>query len=123
MNIFEWFRHYPLAALPYEIGFILLALSMIWYSMVLKKMIAIIHERPVWILPLIGSFFILVSVVMHSIAYVVLLPQMDALNSLAEINRFSAFLLQWRAWSLVAILMGGLFSLLGGSFYYRWTTR
>ncbi len=123
MNMIEWFRHYPLAALPYEIGFILLALSMIWYSMVLKKMIAIIHERPVWVLPLIGSLFILASVVMHSIAYVVLLPQMDALNSLEEINRFSAFMLQWRAWSLVAILMGGLFSLVGGSFYYRWTTR
>lgn len=123
MEIIAWFKHYPLEALPYEVGFLLLALSMIWYSMVLKKMVAIIREKPIWILPLIGSMFILASVVMHSIAYVWFLPKMDALNSLDEINQFSAFLLQWRAWSLVAILLGGLFSLIGGSYYYRWTTR
>ena len=86
-------------------------------------MVAIIHEKPIWILPLIGALFILASVAMHSIAYVLLLPKMDALNSLEEINRFSAFMLKWRTWSLVAIFMGGLFSLIGGSVYYRWTTR
>lgn len=123
MTLLQWFQHYPLEALPYEIGFVLLAISMIWYSMVLKKMISIIHEKPVWILPLIGSLFILLSVGMHSFAYVILLPKMDALNSLEEINQFSAFLLKWRAWSLAAILFGGLFSLSGGSIYYRWTTR
>jgi len=123
MDLMIWLEQYPLEALPYEIGFILLAASMIWYSIVLKKMVAIIHERPVWILPLVGAFFILVSVAMHSIAYVVLLPQMDLLESVDEITRFSAFILQWRAWSLTGIMVGGILSLIGGGLYYQWTTR
>lgn len=123
MNAMEWFRHYPLDALPYEIGFLLLALSMIWYSVVLKRLLAIIRERPVWILPLIGSLCVLASVGMHSFAYVVLLPQMDALKSVDEIDRLSTFILQWRAWSLACIMAGGVFSLLGGGIYYRWTSR
>jgi|GEM_PF-1222514 len=123
MNAMEWFRHYPLDALPYEIGFLLLALSMIWYSVVLKRLLAIIRERPVWILPLIGALCVLASVGMHSFAYVVLLPQMDALKSVDEIDRLSTFILQWRAWSLACIMAGGVFSLLGGGIYYRWTSR
>lgn len=123
MNILSWFEHYPLEALPYEIGFILLAISMIWYSIILKKMVEIIHEQPVWILPLIGSIFILASVGMHSFAYVVLLPRMDGLGSVDEITRFSTFILQWRAWSLAGILAGGVLSLLGGIMYFRWTSR
>jgi hypothetical protein len=123
MTLFHWFQHYPLDALPYEVGFLLLAFSMIWYSFVLKKLVTIIRERPVWILPLLGSLFILVSVAMHSFAYVVLLPQMDALKSVDEIEHMSTFILQWRAYSLAGILVGGIFSLLGGGLYYRWTTR
>ncbi|MCD4813997.1 hypothetical protein K8S19_09955 [bacterium] len=123
MNFLENLDHYPLEALPYEIGFVLLAISMIWYSVVLKKMVGIIHEKPIWLLPLIGSAFLLISVVMHSFAYVVLLPQMDSMESLDEITRFSSFILKWRAWSLASIMAGGVFSLIGGSVYYRWTTR
>lgn len=123
MEFLAWFEHYPLEALPYEIGFVLLAASMIWYSSVLKKMVAIIHERPVWILPLIGALFILASVAMHSFAYVVFLPHMDSLESVDEITRFSTFILQWRAWSLAGILAGGVFSLAGGGLYYQWTSR
>ncbi|MBN1596015.1 hypothetical protein JW933_08835 [candidate division FCPU426 bacterium] len=123
MELLDWFDQYPLEALPYEIGFILLAASMIWYAIVLKKMVAIIHEKPIWILPLAGALCILASVAMHSIAYVFLLPRMDILESVDEITRFSAFMLQWRAWSLTGILAGGALSLIGGGFYYRWTTR
>jgi hypothetical protein len=123
MDIMFWFEQYPLDALPYEIGFILLAISMIWYSVVLKKMLAIINEKPVWILPLIGAVCILISVAMHSIAYVVLLPKMDLLESVDQITKYTAFILQWRAWSLAGIMAGGLFSLIGGLLYYKWTTR
>ena len=40
-----------------------------------------------------------------------------------EITQFSAFILQWRAWSLAGILAGGALSLLGGGIYYYWTSR
>lgn len=123
MMWWDWLRHYPPDALPYEIGFLLLALSMIWYSRVLKKMVDIIHERPIWLLPLFGAVFILISIAMHSCAYLVFLPQMDTLDTVAEINRMSAFMMQWRTGSLAGILLGGLCSLLGGGLYYRWTTR
>lgn len=123
MNGLEWFQEYPPEALPYEVGFILLAVSMLWYSMVLRRMVNIIHEKPVWILPLLGAGFVLASVAMHSFAYVVLMPRMDALKSVDEISQFSAFLLKWRAVSLSGILLGGLCSLLGGGWYYRSTTR
>jgi hypothetical protein len=124
MNLLTWLQqHYPVDALPYEIGFLLLAVSMIWYSRVLKKMVAILHERPIWILPLLGAVCILVSVGMHVMAYLVFLPKMDALTTVAEINRASAFMMQWRTGSLASIMLGGLCSLLGGGIYYRWTTR
>lgn len=116
-------QNYPREALPYEIGFVLLALSMIWYSIVLRRLVGVIREKPVWLLPLAGSLFLLLSVGMHSFAYVVLLPQMEQLVSVDEISQMSAFILQWRAWSLAGILAGGLLSLLGGGFYYRWITR
>lgn len=124
MNVLSWLgRYYPLDALPYEIGFLLLAVSMIWYSIVLKKLVDTIHERPVWILPLVGACFILVSIGMHSCAYLVFLPRMDSLTTVAEINHMSEFMLQWRTGSLAGILLGGLCSLLGGGIYFRWTTR
>jgi hypothetical protein len=123
MNSFVWIQHYPLEALPYEIGFVLLAFSMIWYGLILKKLGRLTSERPIWIFPLIGAGFILASAVMHSVAYVVFLPRMDDLRSLEEISRFSTFMLQWRSGSLAGILIGGIFSLLGGSIYYRSTTR
>lgn len=116
-------QNYPREALPYEVGFVLLALSMIWYSVVLKRLVGIIHEKPVWLLPLAGSLFLLLSVGMHSFAYVSLLPQMEQLASVDEISQMSSFILQWRAWSLGGILAGGLLSLLGGGLYYRWITR
>lgn len=123
MNPLEWLKHYPLEALPYEIGFILLAISMVWYSIVLKKMVAIIHERLIWILPFAGALFIFVSVGMHSFAYLVWMPEMDRMTTVADISRMSAFMMKWRAWSLAGIMLGGLSSLIGGAVYYRWTTR
>ncbi len=116
-------QSYPREALPYEVGFTLLAFSMIWYSVVLKRLVGVIHERPMWLLPLAGSLFVLLSVGMHSYAYVLLLPQMESLTSVDEISQMSSFILQWRAWSLTAILAGGLLSLIGGSVYYRSITR
>jgi hypothetical protein len=123
MNWMDLLKHYPLDALPYEVGFLLLAVSMIWYSIVLRKMVQIIREKPIWILPLAGAFFILASVGMHSFAYLVLLPQMDVLRTVDEINQMSSFMMKWRTWSLTGILLGGIFSLAGGGLYYRWTTR
>lgn len=114
---------YPREALPYEVGFVLLAFSMIWYSIVLKRLVNVIRERPVWLLPLAGSLFLLLSVGMHSYAYVTLLPQMETLTSVDEITMLSNYLLRWRAWSLTGILMGGLLSLIGGAIYYRSITR
>lgn len=123
MNLLVVLKHYPLDALPYEIGFLLLALSMIWYSIVLRKMVNIIREKPIWILPLIGALCVLTSVGMHSFAYLVLLPQMDALRTVDEIGQMTAFMMKWRTCSLSGILLGGVFSLIGGVVYYRWTTR
>jgi hypothetical protein len=123
MNWLEWVKHYPLDAMPYEAGFLLLAGSMIWYSIVLKQLVATIRERPIWVLPLIGAGCLLASVVMHACAYLVFLPHMDALTSVAEVNRMTGFLMQWRTGSLAGILLGGLCSLVGGGLYYRWTTR
>lgn len=124
MNLFAWLtQNYPLDALPYEVGFILLAASMIWYSIVLKKMVATLRERPIWILPLAGACCILASVAMHSCAYLIFLPQMDRLGSVAEINQMSRFMMQWRTGSLTGILLGGLLSLTGGAIYFRWTSR
>ncbi len=123
MNWVSILKHYPLDALPYEIGFFLLALSMIWYSIVLRTMVNIIREKPIWLLPLLGALFVLASVGMHSFAYLVLLPQMDVLRTVDEINQMTAFMMKWRTWSLTGILLGGIFSLAGGGLYYRWTTR
>jgi hypothetical protein len=123
MNWMGIIKHYPLDALPYEVGFLLLALSMIWYSIVLMKMVNIIREKPIWILPLVGAICVLASVGMHSFAYLVLLPQMDALRTVDEINQMTAFMMKWRTCSLGGILLGGVFSLAGGGVYYRWTTR
>lgn len=123
MTLWDALRSYPPEALPYEVGFLLLAVSLFWYSIILKKLTAIIREKPVWILPLVGALCVLASVAMHSYAYLVLLPRMDWMVTVDEINRMTAFLLQWRTGSLAGILLGGAFSLLGGGIYYRWTSR
>jgi hypothetical protein len=123
MNLWAMFAHYPLEALPYELGMLLLACSMVWYSLVLRRLVAVLRERPIWLLPLCGALFLLLSVCMHSFAYLVLLPQLDSLRTAAAIEQLSAFILRWRTLSLASILMGGVCSLLGGGIYYRWTTR
>lgn len=123
MDWIAWLRTYPLDALPYEVGFLLLAISLFWYSIILKKLTAIIREKPVWILPFAGACCLLVSIFMHAYAYLVLIPQMDWMATVEEINQMTTVLMRWRTGSLSGILLGGALALVGGGIYYRWTSR
>ncbi len=123
MNVWSALQHYPVEAVLYEIGFLLLAVSLMWYSSILRRMLKIIHERAIWLFPLLGAVFILLSVGMHAYAYLVLMPRLDWMRTVEEINTMTTYLLQWRMWALTSILLGGICSLLGGALYYRWTTR
>jgi hypothetical protein len=123
MNLWQTLGSYPLTALAYDLGVILLGISMLNFSGLLRRMLETLKEPPIWILPFVGATALFISAVMHAVASAYLLPHMDTLKSATDLQYWSDLVRVWRTFSLSGIFLGGALSLIAGGLYYRWTSR
>lgn len=117
--------------LMFTIGTFLLGISLIWYSLILRKILKVMEKPPVWILPFIGSIFIISSGVIDAYVQVSIIPRnpvesyIDIYNyiisSPSELVRpYMRELFGWRTVKFLLIFLGSFISSVSGMLYYRW---
>jgi hypothetical protein len=114
------------ADIPAEAMFIfailLIILSLIIYSMILKKLSQLITGKAIRIFPVIGCLALIGVAVFHIYRIFFYFPQLETAGPAALIDLIIILLSLSRVESFF-LLGAGLFSLLGGLLYYSATSR
>lgn len=120
-----------LDALFFEGGLILLSVAMFWYAMVLKELISVLRKPRVWILAVIGTVLLVVAGGVHFYIHGQLMPLVNIDPSIyKDLFKFKTLsmtsvpyqqMLRLRLVQFVLILVSGLFSVVAGLLYYRWS--
>jgi len=106
----------PMPPLILELGFILLALALLWYARVLGELLAIIRKPPIEVLIVIAAWVIIAAfVVPHYFASAVFYPNLDA------DPRMYQYLALFRTISFFGLLISALLVLFPSVAYYLWT--
>jgi hypothetical protein len=112
--------------LPFEllfgIGILLFTFSIFIYGLIIRRLLPLINRKGIWVLPIIGVLFLLVSTVIHFYRiffYGVELSKADPedlfplINGMIRVNSMEAF----------SILGASLLTLIGITIYYRWILK
>lgn len=112
--------------LPFEIlfgiGILLFTFSIYIYGLIIKRLLTLIDKEGIWILPVIGSIFLVGSTIIHFYRvfyYGTSLSQADPsdlfplIKGMLTINSIEAYL----------ILGSALLTLTGITIYYRWISK
>ncbi|MEK7765682.1 MAG: hypothetical protein AAB368_05540, partial [bacterium] len=91
----------------------LLALSLILYAFILRRLLALVARGALWVLPVAGAALLLLSAALHGFAASVLAP---LIGTDPSIYRESMLL---RSVSLAAMAASGLLAAASGWAYYR----
>jgi len=120
-----------LDALFFEGGLILLSVAMFWYAMVLKELISVLRKPRVWILAVIGTVLLVAAGGVHFYIHGQLMPLVNIDPSIyKDLFKFKTLsmtsvpyqqMLRLRLVQFVLILVSGLFSVIAGLLYYRWS--
>ena len=104
------------APLFLELGFVLLALALIWYSRILGELLTIIQKPPLEVLVLIAAWVIVLAfVIPHYIVSAVFYPNLGA------DPRMFQYLWIFRSISFFGLLISALLVLFPSLAYYLWT--
>ncbi|MCK4251576.1 hypothetical protein KAX97_09000 [candidate division WOR-3 bacterium] len=114
------------ADIPAEFLFIvavlLTVLSLIIYGLIIKKLLVLIKGKGIWIFPVVGSMFLIALAIFHIYRMLFYFPLLgtagpsdlfDLIIGSLSLSRIESFLL----------LGSGIFSLLGGVFYYSASSK
>jgi hypothetical protein len=112
--------------IPFEIlfaiGILIFTLSLYIYGLIIKRLLPMIEKRGIWILPIIGSVFLVISAVIHfyrilyfgrSLTVADPADLFPLIKGMLSANSFEAF----------SILGSALLTLMGITVYYRWISR
>jgi len=120
-----------LDALFFEGGLLLLSVAMFWYAMVLKELISVLRKPRVWILAVIGTVLLVVAGGVHFYIHGQLMPLVNIDPSIyKDLFKFKTLsmtsvpyqqMLRLRLVQFVLILVSGLFSVIAGLLYYKWS--
>lgn len=112
--------------IPFEImfgiGILLFTFSVFVYGLIIKRLLTLIERKGIWILPVVGSFFLLLSTVIHfyRVFYygglVSRADPMDLFPTILEMLRVNSL-------EAYSILTAGLLILIGSLVYYRWISK
>jgi hypothetical protein len=109
----DWF---PLPPLLLELGFVLLALALIWYAGVLGELLEIIRKPPLEVLIVIAAWVIILAfAIPHYIVSAVFYPNLDA------DPRMYQYLAVFRSVSFFGLLTSAVLVLFPSLAYYLWT--
>jgi hypothetical protein len=105
----------PVQVILNDVGFLLMAAALIWYVVLLKRLLQIVGKPAIWVLLIIGAALLVVFVIGHIVAYSQFVPNLPAVW---------AFHGLWlcRFISFAAVFVGGLLLSTVNWLYYRWTT-
>lgn len=114
------------ADIPAEILFIaallLTIVALVYYGLIVKRLLVLIKGRFIWIFPMIGALCLFVLALFHIYRMLIFFPMLatagpadlfDLIVGSLSLSRIESFLL----------LGAGLFSLLGGVLYYAASTK
>lgn len=104
----------PVQVILNDVGFLLMAAALVWYALLLKRLLRIVRKPAIWGLLIIGAALLVVFVIGHAVAYSRFVPNLPAVW---------AFHGLWlcRFVSFAAVFMGGLLLSIVNWLYYRWT--
>jgi hypothetical protein len=104
----------PVRVILNDVGFLLMAVALIWYALLLKRLLQIVRKPAIWGLLIIGAILLVVFVIGHVVAYSQFVPNLPAVWAFHGLwlCRFSSF---------AAVFMGGVLLSVVNSLYYRWT--
>ena len=104
----------PIQVILNDVGFLLMAVALIWYALLLKRLLQIVRKPAIWSLLTIGAALLVVFVIGHVVAYSQYVPNLPAVR---------AFHGLWlcRFISFAAVFVGGLLLSIVNWLYYRWT--
>ena len=111
-----------LAEAMFIVAILLTVLSLIIYGMILKRLSQLISGKAIWIFPVIGCLALIGVAVFHIYRIFFYFPQLETAGPHAFFDLVIISLSLSRAESFF-LLGAGLFSLLGGLFYYSATSR
>lgn len=118
----------------FTLGTVLLGLSLLWYSKILKDLLEIMHKPPVWILPIIGAVLIVISGIVEFYLHYIVIPKWPV-ESYVElyswiikapsefIYPFMREIFGWRTVKFIFLFAGSLLSTISGTLYYMWVKR
>ncbi len=100
----------PKEPLVYEVGGIIFASALAGFSHAMRRMLAMIGRRGIWMLPYLGALLMLLAVGLHAYASFFLLPFADIHGSqvILEVYRFRFIALMAMLSSSVLTVVGGL---------------
>jgi hypothetical protein len=114
------------ADIPAEILFIaallLTIVALVFYGLIVKRLLVLIKGKGIWIFPIIGGVFLLVLAIFHVYRMLFYFPLLgtagpadlfDLIVGSLSLSRIESFLL----------LGSGLFSLIGGVLYYAASSK
>lgn len=113
---------YPLSALPFDLGFTLLALALWRYAGLLAPLLRMLKKPRVDHFLSIAAFLLLVAVGLHVYASVAVLPLLEQAAPEA-FDAVYARAMGIRNLSLGMLVASGFLSALTGGLYYRWISR
>lgn len=106
------------AELLFAVAVALFGLSFLYYSRILKRLLAIIRRPSViWVLPLVGAIFLGLGALFHFLPLAIY-PRLDPsrTDQLMQIC-------QSRSLEATGIFLAGVISIIAGLVYTRWTSR
>ena len=104
----------PIQVILNDVGFLFMAVALVWYALLLRQLLQIVRKPAVWSLLTIGAALLVVFVIGHVVAYSRYDPSLPAVW---------AFHGLWlcRFISFAAVFVGGLLLSIVNWLYYRWT--
>ena len=112
--------------IPFEIlfaiGILIFTLSLYVYGLIIKRLLPLIEKKGIWILPVIGSIFLVLSAIIHfyrvlyfgrNLSIADPIDLFPLIKGMLRTNSFEAF----------SILGAALLTLIGITIYYRWISR
>ena len=104
----------PAQAMINDAGWVLLAAALVWYGLLLQRLLKILGKPPAWIWLMAGAAMLIIFVTGHIVAYSQFVPYLPAPE---------AFRGLWlcRFVSFAAVFASGLLTTIVNWMYYRWT--
>ncbi len=112
--------------IPFEIlfaiGILIFTMSLYIYGLIIKRLLPLIEKKGIWILPVIGSIFLVFSAVIHFYRVLIFGRNLSVADP-SDLFPLIKGMLRANSFEAYSILGAALLTLIGITIYYRWISR